>query len=197
MIMQSQPKWAWWIVGIVIPVIGIVVTIWAANPSSDSGASDAGTDRPPTATGPGSRPGPTAPQEPAPPAADAPRKVLVGPVEVTIDSAKSYLELDTAPPMATQSNKSADVVALFNLGDPSLQSEGSTNTIGLLPPEGPDPTPSDCEEAVDKRGTYNSGDLVRGTRLCVETDEGHIAYLRVISGVSIGAPVRFQITVWE
>ncbi|MEU8135569.1 hypothetical protein [Streptodolium elevatio] len=197
--MQSQPKWAWWIVGIVIPVIGIVVTIWAANPSSDSGTADAGTDRPPaaTGTGSGSRPGPTGPPQAAPPAADVPRKVLVGPVEVTIDGAKSYLELDTVPPMATQSNKSADVVALVNVGDPSLQSEGSTKTIGLLPPEGADPAPADCEEAVDKRGTYNSGELARGTRLCVETDEGHMAYLRVVSGVSISAPVRFQVTVWE
>lgn len=195
--MQSQPKWAWWIVGIVIPVIGIAVTIWAANPSSNSDPSDAASDRPSAATSSGSRPGPTgSPQAAAPPAADVPRKVLVGPVEVTIGPGKSYLELDTAPPMATQSNKSADVVGLFSVGDPSLNSEGSTKTIGLLPPEGAEPTPADCEEAVDKRGTYNV-DLARGTRLCVETDEGHMAYLRVVSGVSIEAPVRFQVTVWE
>lgn len=119
------------------------------------------------------------------------------PVEITLKPGANYLDLDTAPPMAMPSAKSADLVVLFAVGTPGLVTEGSTPTLAVLPAEGPDPTAAECAEAVDKRGTYQTGDLTRGARFCTESDEGHLAYLRVVSGVAIEAPVRFQVTVWK
>ncbi|MER8041349.1 NPCBM/NEW2 domain-containing protein [Streptomyces sp. NPDC094032] len=31
----NPPKWAWWVIGILVPVIGIAATIWAASAKSD------------------------------------------------------------------------------------------------------------------------------------------------------------------
>ncbi|MCF2528893.1 hypothetical protein [Yinghuangia soli] len=218
---SSQPKWAWWVVGIVIPVIGILVTIWAAGGSSSDADNTARETQ--SATGGQSGGGQSGGQSggaagnasagasgssgsagstgsasgPPAPAPDAPAKVLSGPAEITLKPGQNYLDLDTAPPLAMPSGKSADLVALFNVGSPGLVTEGSPNTLALLPAEGPDPTAAECADAVQKRGSYQAGDLTRGARYCVQTDEGHTAYLKVLTAVAIETPVKFQVTVWE
>ncbi|MDI2129757.1 hypothetical protein [Yinghuangia seranimata] len=199
--MHNQPKWAWWVVGILIPLLGIAVSIWAVN-RGDSGSSDTSSSStaPQNASGGsaatgGSQSGAPAATKPANPQNPAPEaKVLAGPVEVVLKDGASYLELDTVPPMALPGGKGADLVLLVNVPPPGFATEGSTKTLALLPEGSADPTAAECRQAVDKRGTYDGGDVKTGQRMCVVTDEGHVAYLKVLSAPTT---VRAQVTVWE
>ncbi|MGR6998398.1 hypothetical protein ACU686_10360 [Yinghuangia aomiensis] len=90
----------------------------------------------------------------------------------------------------------ADATVGFNVPPPSLDVPGSGNVLALVANEGADPTRDECSRAIGKNGTYTSGEMKAGTRYCLQTDEGHIAYLRVAT-VPTYTSVTFDVTVWE
>jgi len=186
----QQPRWAWWVVGIVVPLVGVLVTVLA---SSD----DDSAEPPPTPT---QSPAPTEPTSSATRSASA-AKVRYGPVvfETDMTSGGQSVELDTtAPlPMGTLA-KGEDLGVGATTGTPSLYSTGSTElTLAPLPGSGPTPTEAECAEAVERNGTYH-GEAARGARFCLVTTEGRTAYLRVLSAPpgAEGKP-KFEVTVWE
>ncbi|MFI6588440.1 hypothetical protein [Embleya sp. NPDC050493] len=194
--MSDQPKWAWWVVGIVIPVVGIVVSIQLAT-NSDSD------DKTPSTNTAASAPASTGGQNPAPAsdatassAASGPAKVLAGPVRITLSENADYIDLDSPSPTPQPSGKGTDATVGFNLPDLSLGPPRSGNVVAIAPPQGPDPTRDECNQAITKRGTYTSGPLAQGMRVCLQTDEGHTAYLRVVS-VPTRKAITFETTVWE
>lgn len=196
-VVSDQPKWAWWVVGIVIPVVGIVVSIQLATDSdSDSDDKSQSTNNatsPPAATG-GQIPGPAS-NTPAP-TAGGPAKVLVGPVKVTLTDSASYVDLDTPSLTSRPSEKGADAWVGFNLPDLTLGPTRTADVVAVLPPEGADPTRDQCAEAITKHGTSTSGVLAQGMRLCIQTDEGRTAYVK-ITAVPTRKAVAFEATVWE
>ncbi|MYV99900.1 hypothetical protein [Streptomyces sp. SID3343] len=203
----SQPKWAWWVVGIAIPVIGIVVTI-AASQGGDSNDKSSNTANPPAvqspqasapsgsgASGASGQSGATGSSAPGP-AAKSPR-ILFGPGPVSAGPSSGYVDFDTDPPLVTQSNKAADVVFGYMFARPELVTVGSGMTLAPLPAGDTAPTPEECADAIDKRGTYQGGDLTKDSRFCIQTNEGRTAYLRFLAPPAGNVPVRLEVTVWD
>ncbi|OPC78016.1 hypothetical protein B4N89_38010 [Embleya scabrispora] len=200
--MSDQPKWAWWVVGIVIPVVGIIVTVQvAAKSDSDDDTSRSTNNSAPIGTpasggGSGSPAAKPATDPASPPAANAPAKKLSGPAKITLKPGADYIDLDTSSPFGQPGSKGADASVGFNLPDLTLGPIKSGDVVAIAPPDGPEPTRDDCAQAIAKRGTYTSGELSQGMRVCFQTDEGHIAYLR-IAGVPTRTALTFEATVWE
>ncbi|MEU0936767.1 hypothetical protein [Embleya sp. NPDC005971] len=128
------------------------------------------------------------------PTANQPAKVLAGPVRVILTEDANNVDLDSSPPLAQPGNKGGDAWIGFNLPDLTLGHAG--DVIAIVAPEGPDPTRDDCRQAIAKRGAESSGKLAQGMRMCVQTEEGHTAYLR-ITAVPTRKAVTFEATVWE
>jgi hypothetical protein len=209
----TQPKWAWWVVGIAIPVIGIVVTIAVSRGGGSDGRSSNTADSPAVRNPPATAPstagtsgtsatsgasgtsGSSGSSAPGP--AAAPPRVLFGPGPVSAGPSAGYVELDTGPPLVTQSNKAADIVFGYPFASPELVTVGSTPTLAPLPSGSADPTPEQCADAVAKRGTYLGGELSKDSRFCVRTDEGRTAYIRLLAAPAGNAPVRLEVTVWD
>ncbi|NUS58329.1 MAG: hypothetical protein HOV66_26285 [Streptomycetaceae bacterium] len=203
--MSNQPKWAWWVVGIVIPLIGIVVSIQLATKSDSGGSTGGSSDRSSDGNGSARSANTAAPQaggnpgagsNPTAPAAGQPAKVLAGPTKVTLSSGSNYVDLDSSSPVPRPAGKGADATVGFNVPPPSLDVPGSSNVLALVANQGADPSRDECSRAVGTNGTYTSGEMTVGTRYCLQTDEGHIAYLRVAT-VPTYTSVTFDVTVWE
>ncbi|UGQ14874.1 hypothetical protein LO772_15630 [Yinghuangia sp. ASG 101] len=192
---QNQPRWAWWVVGIVIPLIGIVVSIKLAGDSGSDDKPAASSNAPadPAGGGTGGTTGGSG-NAPAPPAQGAPSKLLYGPSDVTVGESSSHLVLDAEAPLAQSGEDGADLSMLFNIPPPALITADYAKTMAMLPAEGSEPTAADCAEAVSKRGTGSIEDLKSGMRFCVQTDEGRIAFVQV-TRASLKA-VTFRVTAW-
>ncbi|MGV9450895.1 hypothetical protein [Streptomyces sp. NPDC003635] len=200
----GQPAWAWWVVGIVIPVIGIVVTLLTLTDrgSDDDGSnnSNAGSDKAGSEKGSDSDPAATAPRDPTQAAnSAAPAAPAYGPADWTVEAAygdAGYLELDTDPPQEFgQDTDGRDLYLDATAAEP-VDAEGQ---IGPLPAQAAgaaDPTEADCRTAIEKNG-LSEVELTTGTRFCLQTGEGRIAYLRLLSApVEDEGTVRFKVTVW-
>ncbi|MET7568109.1 hypothetical protein ABZT04_06335 [Streptomyces sp. NPDC005492] len=202
---SHPPRWAWWFVGIVIPVVGILVTILLAKPGgSDDGADQNGQSGPTASTrsdGAGQSGGKT--QSSTPPAADAQKwQKVYGPAKVTAEQSISgtYVELDTPkePLVLSGGGDGADLYFGSANGDPSISVPVSANNLAPLPDTGSAPTAEACLESVDRNGSYSASPVKRGEEYCLLTGEGRIAYLKVVTmpdgGVGGGI---LDVTVWE
>ncbi|MFE3200298.1 hypothetical protein [Embleya sp. NPDC059237] len=117
-------------------------------------------------------------------------------MRITLKPDAHYIDLDTSSPFGQPGSKGADAFVGFNLPDLTLGPIKSADVVAIAPPDGPEPTRDDCAQAIAKRGTYTSGELSQGMRVCLQTDEGHTAYLRITS-VPTRSAVMFEATVWE
>ncbi|MCM1977156.1 hypothetical protein [Streptomyces sp. G1] len=197
----GQPAWAWWVVGIVIPVIGIAVTLLTVNDrDSDDDSEARNTARTPTAsTGApgqegagdsdsGSDSGSTEEAEPLAPA--------FGPADWSARGDYGngqYLELDSAQLQAFDQITDGTDLALDATAIEPVDAEG---TVALLPAGTADPTEAECRTQIEKN-KLDEVDLTPGTRFCVQTGEGRTAFLRVLSAPVEGeGTVRFKVTVW-
>ncbi|MER7566132.1 hypothetical protein ABTZ93_24655 [Streptomyces sp. NPDC097941] len=201
---HQQPRWAWWVVGIVVPVVGILVTVLLSRQGSsnddkgDTGAGGAGSvQSAPTTPGSGTSPSSDSAEEG--PAKSAPAgRVRFGPAVVDADTTNSgsYIELDTSPPIVSGTDiKGGDIIFGASHGDPNLFVPRSASNLAPLPASGTAPTAEECAESVDRNGTYTA-EVKRGDRFCLLTDEGRIAYLRVVTAPSSGTG-KLDVTVWE
>lgn len=201
----GQPAWAWWVVGIVIPVIGIAVTLLTVNDrDSDDDSEARNTARTPTAStgapgqegagdsdsgsGSGSDSGSTEEAEPLAPA--------FGPADWSARGDYGngqYLELDSAQLQAFDQITDGTDLALDATAIEPVDAEG---TVALLPAGTADPTEAECRTQIEKN-KLDEVDLTPGTRFCVQTGEGRTAFLRVLSAPVEGeGTVRFKVTVW-
>jgi len=202
---SHPPRWAWWVVGIVIPVVGIVITIMVGRPGSSDGDGDKNVQTAPSASvqssGAGQGGGKT--QSSTPPAADAEKwQKLYGPAKVTAEESISgtYVELDTPkePLVLNGGGDGADFSFGSSNGDPSISLPASANNLAPLPDTGSAPTAEACLESVDRNGSYSASPVKRGEQYCLLTGEGRIAYLKVVTmpdgGVGGGI---LDVTVWQ
>ncbi|MEU1181585.1 hypothetical protein ABZ464_28865 [Streptomyces sp. NPDC005820] len=196
-----QPRWAWWVVGIVIPVVGIVVTLLLGRPGSsddDNGAKNTGSastaDRQSGSTGSAGQDRPTASADAGVTAA----RPLFGPkvVEADTTNAGSYLEFDTTTPLVSPpGTKGADLIVSASTGTPDLFVPDSNTTLAPLPASGADPTAEERAESVDRNATYTAL-AERGGRFCLLTDQGRTVYLKILTAPPAGL-ARLQVTVWD
>ncbi|MFI6584205.1 hypothetical protein [Embleya sp. NPDC050493] len=201
---QGQPKWAWWVVGIIIPIVGIVVTVWAAGGLSFGGgdgldevAPGASSSSPRTLPAVPGGSVPDVPPRAVSPTDAPPPKVSTGVVDLLLEPGLRYLDLDGDPPTATPSAAGADLVALFDGRPPSLAPEGSTATVARLSQSARAATPAECAAALASHGTHQAAVAAVGTRYCVRTDEGRTAYVEIVLGVPVEPHVRVKATVWK
>ncbi|WP_327697365.1 hypothetical protein [Streptomyces sp. NBC_00459] len=195
----QPPRWAWWVVGIVIPVVGLLVTVLVSRPGSsdDKNVESAPTRSSAPADNTGQEQSPATPSKSADKTADAVR-ARFGPKVVDADTTDSgsYIELDTSEPIVSDSSlKGADIIFGASLGDPNLFVPGSGSMLAPLPGSGAAPTAQECADAVDTNGTYTS-DVKPGDRFCLMTDQGRVAYLKVVTAPSRGTG-KLNVTVWD
>lgn len=200
---HQQPRWAWWVVGIVVPVVGILITVLlnGSGPSNDdkgdAGAAGGSVRSAPTPSAPTAPPSSASTGEQ--PAKNAPAdRVRFGPAIVAADTTDSgsYIELDTSRPIVSGTDiKGGDIIFGASIGDPNLFVPDSASNLAPLPGSGAAPTAEECAESVDRNDTYTS-EVKRGDRFCLLTDEGRVAYLRVVTAPSRGTG-KLDVTVWE
>lgn len=135
-----QPRWAWWVVGIAVPLVGVLVTVLASRPGGGPTATPGGPAGPAssanTQVASNDRPPPSATRSaeasPAPPA-----RVFFGPKEVVVDPADSSwstgnIVLDSAPPFGT-TGPGSDVSIEWATGTPP----SATGVPARRSPRGP------------------------------------------------------------
>ncbi|MFI9274156.1 serine/threonine-protein kinase [Kitasatospora sp. NPDC052896] len=131
---------------------------------------------------------------PSPSTSSVVAKIRSGPADFTVE-ANGYMDLDASTPIATA--QQGDITVMDTTGAPNLFVSDSRLAIAKLPASGPDPTPDQCADLINRDGSYNTDPLSSGDRFCYKTREGRMAYL-VIKSVPAGlGPLRLTITVWE
>ncbi|MEU1011044.1 hypothetical protein [Streptomyces sp. NPDC005890] len=205
-----QPRWAWWVVGIVVPLVGILVTVLVSRPgSSDSKADTAdkgvasvpaqssaapvGTEQ---SVGPEQSGGRSAAQHGE--SAEA-AKAAFGPkvIEADTTNSGSYIEFDTSEPLVVTNStlKGADLIVSASTGGaPDLFVPDSHMTLAPLAGSGAAPTAEECAASVERNGTYTLP-ATRGGRFCLTTTEGRTVSLEVVTAPSAG-PAKLEVTVW-
>ncbi|MFC9703808.1 hypothetical protein ACFTWD_24295 [Streptomyces sp. NPDC056943] len=192
---SGQPRWAWWVVGIVIPIIGILVTLLAGRTGDPSTEARGDSEKPPAGSS-GSE------GLPAPDPQRAP-KIMYGPevIAVKVSAYGSNLELDSSKPMPLASGKGSDLTAT-SAGDGTNASTRffappAEDRLAPLPQGSPKPTAAACDEAIRRNASYEMDDLISGRQFCMYTDEGRTAYVRVISAPPAGNVIKMEVTVWN
>lgn len=194
----GQPAWAWWVIGIVIPAIGIAVTLFSINDrDSDDSSTDnsaAQSQNPPATTGAqaSGTPADNGGEEEA-----APSKPVFGPADFSARAAygdAGFLEFDTVPLQEFGQSTDGTDLALDATAVEPVDAEG---TVGPLPAGSGEATEAECKDAIQKN-SVSEVDLTPGTRFCLQTGEGRTASLRVLSAPVEGeGNVRFKVTVWD
>lgn len=192
---SGQPRWAWWVVGIVIPVIGILVSLLVSG--ADEPSTEAQQD------GVSTPPGSSNSKEDSTPSTETAPQIMFGPeeIEVEVSAYGSNIELDSAKPMPLTSGKGSDLSAT-SAADGTIASTRffappAEHRLAPLPPSSPSPTEAECAKSVQRNGTYEVDQLTRGRQFCMFTDEGRTAYVRVVSAPAAGHVIKIEVTVWD
>lgn len=123
---------------------------------------------------------------------------LFGPDEaltVEVGSPQSYIDLDTDPPLVTDSRIDGyDFVLRPNINGVAF--EHSMGGIAPLPEGGEAPDRAACVDAIETN-EVTSAALTSGARYCLRTGEGHIAYVQAVSSPGGTGTATLQATVWE
>ncbi|GAA3368557.1 hypothetical protein GCM10020367_07390 [Streptomyces sannanensis] len=191
---HQQPRWAWWVVGIVIPLVGILVTVLVSRSGSSGDTNDKSVEPAPTRSTAAT--GSDAPEQPTETAGTV--RAVFGPKAVAADTTNrgSSVDLDTTEPTVTGSDiAGADVTFGAPTGSVELSVPGYAENLAPLPASGAAPTATQCAESVRTNGTYTT-EVKPGDRFCLLTGEGRTAYLRVLTAPVQGTG-RLEITVWD
>ncbi|GAA4989915.1 hypothetical protein GCM10023205_71430 [Yinghuangia aomiensis] len=107
------------------------------------------------------------------------------------------VDLDSTSLVAQPSGKGSDALFGTDVGPVvTLVVPRGERAEAIISPDGPEPTRDQCTESVTNRGSHTSGELSQGMRLCLVTDEGRTAYLRITSVPTLKT-VTLEVTVWE
>lgn len=194
---QGQPRWAWWVVGIVIPVVGILITVYVSTVARSDGAS-----APLRAGGSADRPG--AEKRPEPSKGVELKKVF-GPGDLALDfraTSGINVELDASEPMVMDSDRGADVLATVpeiggTLRDVDFLGPLAADVLAPLPASSTAPLGADCERALERNLSERLMDVTVGKRFCVATSEGRVASVQVVSAPTGGTVLKLKVTVWK
>jgi len=193
-----QPRWAWWVVGIVIPLAGILITVLMSRPGSSD---DTSVESAPTPTQASDSAESGGQEQPAasPTKSTAVDPVRYGPQQMEVDTSDggaAYIELDgSAPVVSRADSEGADLIYQTTGSAPTLYVPDSAGSLALLADSGSAPTASECAGTVESNGVYTET-AKRGSRFCLLTKDGNVAYLRVVSvpqGRGVG---KLDVTVW-
>lgn len=203
----QQPRWAWWVVGVLIPVIGIIVTLIVSNQGSSPSAgskpsadvTESADSTPPASPKPStdvtdstnSTPTATAGHEGT---GEKSPKIRFGPELLELPEGDENIDLDSNPPLVLRAITRGTDLGISS-SPLSLSTLNGMSRLAPLPSSDSDPSEAECTEQVQNNGTYNL-DLTKGTRYCAVSREGRTAYLRAVAAPTEGT-VRLEVTVWE
>lgn len=117
--------------------------------------------------------------------------------ELTVEVASpyTYVDLDTDPPLQTDSRiDGRDFVLRPNINGVAF--ENSSGGIAPLPEGGEAPDKAACLDAIETNGTTGA-DFTPGARFCVQTGEGRVASIEAVSSPGGTGTATLQATVWE
>lgn len=198
----AQPKWAWWVVGILVPVVGIIVTLIVSQEGSSSPSSGSQPQNRPSQSSDPSTSGLPSTGLPSPAttgstdSGEPHPKVRFGPKVISIDlpGGQQYIDFDSTPPLVTGTGLGGSdvIIGAETDNNPDINND----QIAPLPPSGSAPSEAECAERVRDNSTYTA-QLVRGSRFCTQTGEGRTVYLRTVATPVDEGTVRLEVTVWE
>ncbi|MEV0370552.1 hypothetical protein AB0I10_12085 [Streptomyces sp. NPDC050636] len=180
--------------GIIIPVIGILVTLLVSGRDAPADESRT-TDSAPTGS-------PTAKSDEETSTAET-SKIMFGPetIEARTSAYGQDIELDASKPLIEESIKGADLnmisAADGTAATAKLLGPLAAHNLAPLPSSSSQATEAECAKSLQKNATMQVDGLVKGRRLCVQTDEGRIAYVRVVSAPSGAHAIKIAVTVWD
>jgi hypothetical protein len=178
------------VVGIAVPLVGIVVTLLVNRATPESSAV------PQPSTGQAGPAAPTSTEKRGTGSAPS-AKVRFGPGDVRLEfllGGTGHVDLDSAPPLRTDRRTDGTDISLESHTEIDVHGQ-----LAPLPSTGPDPSEAECAAQLQNNGTEWIEKLDRGLRFCVQTYEGRTAYARVINAPAEGAAgtVLLKVTVWE
>ncbi|MEV5175725.1 hypothetical protein AB0L10_32630 [Streptomyces flaveolus] len=194
-----QPRWAWWVVGIVVPLVGILVTVLVSRPGSSDDKGAAPTPTRSSAPAGSADTDQSVGRPTADPGASAPAaKAVFGPevIEADTTNSGSYIEFDTSEPVVVTNStlKGADLIINASTGGaPDLFVPESRTALAPLAGSGA-ATADACAASVERNGTYTLP-ATRGGRFCLTTTEGRTVQLKVITAPPAGL-AKLEVTVW-
>ena len=190
---NRQPKWAWWVIGILIPVLAIVIpvlaTVWLTSQEDDAANNAAPSTSPSAQETEADPPSTTAPTSPVSSASPTASVRWTGEVRIAEDG----LTLDEMPPEHIPGGDGDIKLGLVN---PPRVSAMYTPDLALWPGKSM-PSEQQCSELVSTQGTRNVEATV-GAVICVSTVEGRTAALTVTAtSNSFTTGVTARATVWS
>lgn len=197
----QQPRWAWWVGGILIPLLGILVSVLVSQSNSSGDDGDRNVESAPTSaarSGGDEGQGGGETQSSAPPAAAETWEKVYGPVKLEVektDISGTKIDLDTPKQPLANAGDGADFSFGAEFLDPSLSVPDDAKYLAPWPDPGTAPTPEGCMDSVDTNGSY-SATVKRGEQYCLLTGEGRIAHIKVRTAPDSGGGI-LDVTVWE
>src|SRR4051812_3383812 len=97
---HRQPKWSWWVVGIAVPLLGVLIPLFVSDDSSDPAPSSSQAPPEPPPSQPSSEPPASTSTSSASAGKEAGNtpKVRFGPGDLHLDPDSDDVDLDSAPP---------------------------------------------------------------------------------------------------
>ncbi len=124
--------------------------------------------------------------------------VAFGPDEelsIEVVSPQTYVDLDGDPPLVVEDRVDGyDFVLRPNINGVAFENSGGG--IAPLPEGGEAPDRAACLDAVETNGSTGTG-FSNGSRFCVQTDQGRVAYIEAVSSPGGTGTATVQATVWE
>lgn len=184
----AQPRWAWWVVGIAVPiaavVLGFVLTHMSGSAASPPPAGDSPAQANPTTS-------------PLPGTSARPAVTVVGSYQGLQLGDGNGVDLGTSPPSPSQYGGDVRFEARFGTNPALIY--GSEMTI--FPP-GSSLSYTDCKDATRQEDQINvDEELVAGSKICVTSEHSRIALLTVAhmpdDNTDSGDYISFDATVWQ
>lgn len=195
-----QPRWAWWVIGIAVPLIAALITVWATLAGDDSSSHQAATAAPPASKPSSSPPTPSPTESPDPSATYGQQLVRQRGVNLPVDKG---LDFDEKPirPIGDAGDLSSPSFPSGNL-DPS-----SFWDTAMLSPNQDQSYESCRDETRYLSGTQfhldgiSPEELPAGSAFCMTHHEnGRIALVQVMhrsTSSEASSYVTLDITVWQ
>lgn len=194
---HRQPKWAWWVIGILIPALAIAVPVlvsgWPSSPNTDAPA-DAATPSASTSSSAEEQNTASPSTEVPAPSASLPDNSNAIQYTGSVRIAESGPQLDYKPPKLDRYTQD---VRLALVNPPRIATRHDSDVDLAVWHEQKMPTRQECSDLISTQGVWMV-EVEKGTVVCLRTQEGRTAVLTVTStSNSFGTGVTAQATVWS
>ncbi|PJN04886.1 hypothetical protein CG740_03115 [Streptomyces sp. CB01201] len=129
---------------------------------------------------------------------------MFGPYDIQFQSSAYGVDIDfdTRKPLVADALKGADLSAVTDGSGTagSTKFHGGPRLAAIIAPISgghADPTEAECAKALRSNGDPMLQDPPQNAQFCIQTTEGRIAFVRVVSAAAGGHTMRLRATVWD